>query len=257
MPRVRHDRNFAQLVCEDTCSLGCIALYASAGQDSKVLTFLHPEFLSKRSKSQISKIDLFILLDRFYALGEEHQDDDVAADLSYVDEETAITQSNAQEYQVDRFPARTADITWTSHRPDVSSYETKVLFIRCDNEQFSAICQRDRWAPDVFIGVCDGCNFGTSNHCVNELTTHGIPREMMQEVVLPKWWITDHMGNCQMLDEAGTSQVHQLRDGDLVRSLDPEFPVQFRKIALLSSDWGHYGCAEIRGATLFKLEWPT
>lgn len=236
-------------------SYQCIALYASAARDTKVLTFLHPEFLSKRSKSQISKIDLFILLDRFYALGEERQDDDISADLSYMDEETTIIQSNDQELKIDQFPARMVDITWTSNLADVKSYETKVLFVRCDNAQFSAICQRERWAPDVFIGVCDGCRFCMNDHCVNELKTHGMPREMMQRVALPRWWITDHFGNCQMLDEAGTREVQELRDGDLVRSLDPEFPVQFRKIGLLSSDWGDYGrVTAFRGANLFELE---
>lgn len=234
---------------------GLVALYASAGRDTKVLTFLHPEFLIIRSKSQVSKIDLFILLDRSYMHGAKQKEDDVVANLSYVDEETTITQSNDKELLIDGFPARLVDISWTSHRADVSSYETKVLFIKCDNEQFSAVCQREHWAPDVFIGVCDGCGFGRNDHCVNELVTHGMPRELMQKVALPKWWITDHFKNYDLLDNNGEKEVNELRDGDLVRSLDPLFPVQFRKIGLLSSEWGHYGRrTAFRGANLFKVE---
>lgn len=231
------------------------ALYASAGRDSKMLTFLHPEFLNKRSQLHIGKIDLIILLDRFYALGDDQQDDDIAADLSYVDEETTISQGNAQELRIDRFPARLADISWTSNRTEYSPYEIQALFVKCDNEQFSSVCQRERWAPDLFIGVCDGCRFGMNDHCVNELTTHQMPRELIQEVVLPKWWITDHFGNHEMLDTNGERKVNELRDGDLVRSLDPLFPVQFRKKALLSSQWGRYGHGSpIRGACLFEIE---
>lgn len=232
-----------------------VALYASAGRDTKVLTFLHPEFLSKRSESQVSKIGLFILLDRSYILGAKQQDDDVVTDLSYEDTETTITQSNDKELLIDGFPARLVDINWTSHRADVSSYETKVLFIKCDNEQFPAVCQREHWAPDVFVGVCDGCGFGRNDHCVNELVTQGMPRELMQKVALPKWWITDHFKNYDLLDNNGASKVNELRDGDLVRSQDPTFPIQFRKIGLLSSEWGDYGRkTAFRGANLFTVE---
>jgi hypothetical protein len=50
------------------------------------------------------------------------------------------------------------------------------------------------------------------------------------------------------------ARLSALRPDDVVEPLDDSFSFAFRKIALLSSDWGTYGYGAMPGATLFRVE---
>ncbi len=63
---------------------------------------------------------------------------------------------------------------------------------------------------------------------------------------MPRWWITDHFRN--------ERPYAALRNDDYIESQDDAFPFRFKKVALLSSDWGNYADAAMRGASLFEVE---
>ncbi|HEX5557402.1 MAG TPA: hypothetical protein VFX13_07250, partial [Gaiellales bacterium] len=116
------------------------------------------------------------------------------------------------------------------------------------NREWAGRMRREDWVPDVFIGVCDGCRLGGTprDFCVNRLVRHGMSAGDARATRLPRWWITDHFADAQ--------PTGQLAVGDYITSTDPDFPVRFRKRALLSSEWGHYGHGAIPGATLFQVD---
>jgi len=117
--------------------------------------------------------------------------------------------------------------------------------VRCGNEAFAPIAAARAWVPKLFIGVTDGCRLGGNRNCVNRLDLGGLSSSQADSVPLPAWWITDHFKEAVV---PGSLPV-----GDLVSSKNSAFPAAFRKVALLSTDWGHYGHGAIGGATVFAV----
>jgi hypothetical protein len=206
------------------------ALYASAGADTKALVFTHPEFYEHRSVTAVAP-EFFIYVDRA-----------PPATLSFQDAHTTIA-GQSQSGSVAGLPATFMDVTVTSDR--YANRTLKVAYIQAENTDVGLLTFSEQWAPDTFIGVTDGCRFGGNLSCVNNLSRLDLSPAQAAAVKLPKWWITDHFVNHEPFDE--------LRDGDVVRSADPLFPVAFHKLALLSGDFGRYGRGAIRGATIFEV----
>ncbi len=124
-----------------------------------------------------------------------------------------------------------------------------VITVTADHREIQPIWHRGGWLPELFIGVCDGRRWGGNPReaCVNRLD---VPAGMLQSMAeadrVPRWWITDHFSCAQ--------QFAELHNGDAVESADPRFPFVYRKLALLSSEWGKYAGPALRGATLFEVE---
>jgi len=209
------------------------ALYASAGTDTRPITFTHPEFFQHHGIEAPSP-EFFVYVDR-----------GATPPLSFDDAHTTITPDEVQDFEVGTLPARAFAATFRSDQ--YSDRTVHVVQLTGENEVVSAMMYRDRWVPDFFIGVADGCHaFGGNKHCVNDLRLHGADAATVAHAALPRWWITDHFNSADI--------PNPLPAGGVVGSTDEAFPVQFRKVALLSAQWGHYGRGSIPGATLFAVE---
>jgi hypothetical protein len=213
------------------------ALYASAGTDTRAITFTGPEFFEARHVGFVPSPNLFIYIDR--RKQEALHFEDASTSIKTVDEGPLTLAGALGRLLRVRFESATH-----------GRRECVIALLREENAHIAGLVRRDGWAPDVFIGVTDGCRFGGNDgNCVNDLRLPaGLPPSMAREVLAPRWWITDHFPNHRPFGE--------LRNGDYLESKDPEFPMRFRKLALLSSDWGRYASPQLRGATLFACE-PT
>jgi hypothetical protein len=214
-------------------------LYASAGGDGRVLSFTHPEFLVVRGAEGVPSTGLYVLLDR-----DTPRDTDQLTQRMG-DEDTTVRVCHHEEVNVHGIQGELLAVEWNSASERFSSRMLGVLMLRTENEQASPIFRAAGWVPDLFVGVCDGCSFGGNEHCVNRLTTWGMPTRITQTIQVPRWWITDHFAHATM--------PNPMCVGDVVQSVHPDFPFSFRKVALLSGAWGHYGHGPLPGATLFEV----
>lgn len=236
--------------------LPVVALYASAGNDTRALSFMHPQYLNKHVNEDIIAPNIFVYVDTSYALA-KLQDGTVEARIDYRDEYTVIETIADRELTICGWPSRVSRVWWKSYlQPDRSSDRSSwVVFIRAPNREVFHQCRHELWAPDFFVGVTDGCRMGGNDTCVNELSNRQV--SLLQSSVLPQYWITDHFQNFKLVDSNGC-ETKQSRIGETVESSEPSFPVNFRKLALLSSDWGRYGRGDVfGGATLFRVETRT
>lgn len=211
-----------------------VALYLSAGNDTNQFTFTHPKFLKLRDVASVPAPNVFIQVDRR-----------PQPPAAFHDGATRITATNTAPLRVAGLRGELDRVRYESNR--FGEREVLAARITADNEQMLSVLYRERLAPDVFIGVTDGCRYGGNRHCVNRLQMPpGRPDIPRGEIPAPAFWITDHFENHHALSE--------LRPGQHVQSKDPNFPVRFRKLALLSSAWGRYRDSTVFGATLFAVE---
>jgi hypothetical protein len=210
------------------------ALYASAGSDTKPLTFTHPRHLADCGVSSVPSPNLFVYVDR---------GDDSA--LSFGDALTSIATVTEEPIELAGISGRLLLVHWRSETHDDRTLA--VVRLRTENETLARHAWQEGWVPDLFIGVCDGCRFGGNQHCVNKLALpRGMPESLASRVPTPRWWITDHF--------QGARPYGRLEPGDLVEAEDRRFPFRFKMLALLSQTWGHYRSHGIPGATLFEVE---
>jgi|GEM_PF-4902272 len=146
----------------------------------------------------------------------------------------------------------------------LADHELTVFFIEADSRAVSWAMARQGFVPDVLISISDGCTtYGGKRGCwVNGLRGRPVPPRRKGywewrdagwhymsavESVVPPLWITDHFRYARGV----------VQDGDLVvRSRDPQFPFQFRRVQKVSPSWGRpYGQRYGLGsATLFRTE---
>jgi hypothetical protein len=167
--------------------------------------------------------------------------------VQFSDDSTTIETVDSEPVRAGGIDMRLARVRYTS--TSFARRDLAVISIKADNRHIQPVWHREGWLPELFIGVCDGCRYGgnPSDACVNRLDVPSdMSRSEADQVRVPKWWITDHFRDVRSYGE--------LRPGDHVESLDERFPFTYKKIALLSSDWGTYADSAMAGATLFSVE---
>jgi hypothetical protein len=222
------------------------ALYASAGYDTKAISFLNPGFLMDRGVDGYNAPEFFIYIDRSYV-------DQSPIPFSYKDENTIITTDWNIEIDYFDYAGHCIGITYDSKK--YGKRRVSILFVAMENKDIFPIMQNERWIPDTFIGVCDGCCFGGNmDGCVNTLEPSPINMPM------PKYWVTDHFsilgrGILGTFDTYRANLPNPLPVSEDVISPNRNYRYKFRKVALLSSDWGGYAShhPQLGGATLFRV----
>lgn len=210
------------------------ALYVSAGSDTMPFSFLSEAFLARRGVAMLSP-DAYVFVDREKAPGR----------LGYADKRTAVETSSIRKVSVGGHPAAVLDVLWRDLETGDERH-VPVARIRASNQDAFGICQRDGWTPETVVAVCDGCAHGFQDplegrggfRCENDLDDETTALAFLPGT--PRWWITDHfrpMGGSVRPGEGFASRA---------------FPVGFRKVALLSSDWGH-PWEPLNGATAFEV----
>lgn len=208
------------------------ALYASAGGDTRALVFLHPDFLRAREAAAVPAPNVFIFVDR-----------DPQGDPSFVDGRTDLTADALERIVIAGLPGWLRKVRYTPGPEDTRGYAARsvaVIGIEASNEVVSAAMAREDWVPDVFIGVCDGCSFGGNKNCVNDLSRRGLDAATAARVRVPRWWVTDHFKDAEW-------------SGDFVISTDRSFPFRFRRVALLTTDWGRYNWGTRPGTMVYEV----
>lgn len=231
-----------------------LVVYPCAGHDWMALTFTTKEFLDYRINNEtvqetieFHEPDTFVYIDK-------HQDYKplLKKRVLFEDEYTIIHILKSHVIESPFKECYEIDVEWISKvRPDwakedLPSRKKKIIFIKSDWKLFSNFMYLNRIESYIGIGVTDGCAFGGNKECVNllDIPIHGICSPVY--IKPSQYWITDHFTGYKNLD--------QLRDGDYIYSIHDHFPFKFKKLALLSTDWGNYGWGCVRGATLFKIE---
>lgn len=207
------------------------ALYPSAGRDTMPFTFLGSAFLAHRGIDMPAP-EVFVFIDH----SEPNDVEDAA--LSFRDDRTEIRALDVREARVGDHPAWLMRVAVSD---DGVEHEAGVARIRAWNTPAYWLC--GGFTPDVFIGVRDGEGFGGQvphGACENSLVLHTSPMTWFRSRP-PRWWVTDHF----------RPAVRGLAEGDMVRSPDRDFPVAFRKVRLLSSQWGNI--TQLFGATVFEV----
>ncbi len=193
-------------------------------------SFLHPAFLNRRGLL-VPAPTRFIYVDRQRQRALEHHDD-----------QAVITSTRLGAGRLGPFEGVEMLVAFESlTQPEAfPAREVALLYLRAENADVRAWMATTGWAPDFLMAVCDGCAFGGNKLCENIMTA-----ERVQDLPLPKYWVTEHLGGVQ---------PGSWREGDLIEPLDPKCSIRLRKLALLSSEWGHYGpWMGLRGATLFEV----
>jgi len=214
------------------------ALYPCCGQDTKPFTFTHPDFFNHLGLANTPGPNIFIFIDK-----EEHK-------LEYNDANLTIEVAGEETGSILGSNAVFQKIVWISSSGEEWLVQRKrnlfVAYLVGDWRRFPVVFKREGFVPDFFIGVTDGCRMGGGNpECVNRLSTSGLTYEEAERVEIPRYYITDHFENATIPDPCPK--------GASVRSNDAEFPYVFRKLSLLSSEWGNYGYhTTLGGATLFE-----
>lgn len=231
-----------------------LVVYPCAGYDWMALTFTTKEFLDYRinnddvqKKIEFYEPDIFVYIDKYvdykFLLKEKLLFEDKYTVIHIL--KSCMTESPFEEcYEF--------DVEWTSKfkpdwaKEDLPSRKKKLIFIKSDWKLFSSFMYFNHIKSYIGIGITDGCAFGRNTECVNLLDTPMHKTCNLDCAKPSKYWITDHFTDYRNPD--------QLKNGDYIHSIHDYFPFKFKKLALLSTNWGRYGWGCIRGATLFKIE---
>jgi hypothetical protein len=198
------------------------ALYVSAGVDPRALTFTHPDFMAVRGAADVPAPNVFVYLDKRPRPAE----DDVPIAFGTAADPTQIQTERMVRAEIDGCPAYVLDVRWTSTR--LSDRNLRVLRIKASNRLAAQVVAPERWLPDVFIGVCDGCGGLRGNaRCENDLKAWPLGAGQ----TLPRWWITDHLTN------AGLAHVAMPEDGEVILGPTPRFPYRVRQQSVVSPVW--------------------
>lgn len=101
------------------------ALYASAGRDTRTMTFLHPRFLAAQGAPEIPAPSFLVYVDKAVPIGPDH----VA--LEFDDGETRVATEEIESLDVDGFDAHLLAVQLESRKYGPS--RTAVLRIRGTN----------------------------------------------------------------------------------------------------------------------------
>lgn len=214
------------------------ALYVSAGTDTAPFMFLHDGFRRHRGAWGPPTPDLFIYVDMLLPTpggGNRLTYRERKRDNALVVETTAL-----QPLEVEGHHANLLEVAFHSDIADEERSYT-VLRIQALNETVLDLCRQADWSPDIYIAVCDGDAFGGNYRCENSLHPELSP--FLTFTHPPRWWVTDHF--------SPRNDGRSFESGDFFPVPDG-FPHNIRKVALLSSDWGH-PWPPLHGATSFEV----
>lgn len=205
------------------------ALYVSSGSDTKPFAFLHPMFLTERGLIEVPAPTTYVFVDNGVKAGA----------LGFEDGRTRITTLTHSPVRV---AGRAGSILEVCLESDEAGWNRtcKVLRLEASNDDVYRIAAKEGWTPDMFIAVCDGCRLGGNDRCENSLSLEESPLRLLEP---PAWWVTEHF----------TPLSGHFGPEDVIDGLDPDFPVRFVKLGMLSPAWGTYG-ATLFGATVFRVE---
>ncbi|MFC1670033.1 hypothetical protein ACFL20_06530 [Spirochaetota bacterium] len=218
------------------------ALYPCSGTDTKPFTFTHPDFFRHRNVDPDISPNLFIYIDKNISLSDENN-------LEFEDDCTAISVDSEEKLNLEHFDSWLLHITWKSREENpwmkIRTRQLAVIYIKAKWQKMPSYMRQIGWVPDIFVGVTDGCYFGTNEACVNDLTMEGVQKDNYPTSI-SKYYISDHFYNHNMNGN--------FSPGDCITSKDPDFPFKFKKLALLSTEWGNYGKEfNLGGTTLFEV----
>jgi hypothetical protein len=232
-------KKIAELVVEAAALAGTapgpVALYLSAGTDTRPFVMLHPAFLASRFVADAPAPAVFVYVDRQPA--ERHP-------LDWHDGRTSVRESICESRP--RVTVGVVDVA--SERPD---YRRRLGLVRLHarNQEAVGWMRAENWLPDIALTVRDGCRGWGGQDCSRcEARLRG-GGGLLASLAGPerlRWWVTDHVNNIK--DPAAIP----LRDGDEITPTDERLDFVLRRRAKLSEDWGwRVDC--VQGATLFEV----
>lgn len=209
------------------------ALYVSAGNDTKALTFLHPDYVRNKGVNNFPDIGFYIFVDK-----------KCTNPFAFNDGKTEIHIVSEHIEDIGIHPCTVFHLKFKSNV--LSEKEFIIISINCHNKDFINTYE---FLPDVFIGVCDGCAMGGNRGCENNLNPKSLHDKYIGNInfALPDWYVSDHFTQSRIVKTSGEFKVI---------SVAPDFPFEFEKLAKLTNHtiWGYYGSwTEIGGATIFKV----
>ena len=215
------------------------AVYACAGTDTKAFTFTHPDFYKHLGIKRVPSPNLFIYIDS--RRNSELSFEDDATRISFVEEiKKQKIFDNAGIYR----------LYWESKKPKkwgaLRPRDLAIIYISADWRDCAQLFRKENFVPDTFIGVTDGCRWGGNPECVNLLAMKGVSPDVLKKIPVSKYYITDHFENARI--------PNPMPKGSYVRSNEEDFPLRFKKIAFLSSEWGNYADKRFGGTTLFAVQ---
>jgi hypothetical protein len=226
------------------------AVYPCSRTDTQAFTFTHPEFFA--TKLELLDLPAMPPSPNFFLFIDKNESITPEQDLSFEDENTEISIKSSKAIQIGDVQAILCNVLWRSRQNSARRFSERrlsVFFVASDWMQYRTRNEERYWIPDLFIGVSDGCAGGVlQDQCVNRLASLGLSRTQQELINLPPYCITDHFRN--------SNPFGNLRAGEYVTSSDSNYAYRFRKLALLSGEWGlrnHPGQG-LGGATLFKVE---
>lgn len=225
-------------------------LYISAGQDTRPMSLLHPEFLDRQGGGKAVAPNFLVYVDKGPLTG-----------LYFKDERTEIVGTGHHLVQFMRAPGLLLRMSMKSHQFEPRN--VAVLKLQMTNDEFAASALTEGWHPDWLISVCDGCGMGGGNQkngsfwCDNHIrdTKTSIPLQLGA-----RYWVTDHIfgmeGGCKPHRSGGRDD---LADGDAVLSANPDQDIRLRQLCFLSTSWRSRSLGNLRlygGARVFEIERP-
>lgn len=236
-----------------------IVVYPCAGSDWKAITFTTPQFLKYRTGLEFKTPDTYIYIDCFC---EEYYKKQLESKILFDDEYTRLQIESVKSLSSSFGDAKLCKTKLISKKQPswseefISDRDMNIIFVDSDWVNFVQFMSKYGVMPYIGIGVTDGCAFGKNKECVNDLK---IPKELRSishkayKEICSEYWITDHFSHCR--------KPNPCRNGDYIVSEYDDFPIKFKKLALLSSSWGGYGRwtdagggAPLRGGTIFSIE---
>lgn len=214
------------------------ALYASAGNDAKPMTFLHPAFLERQGATEIPAPSFLVYVDQRAPSSRER------VPISFDDERTKIETTETIPIRVGT--GRAYLLRCEFHSRELGARTVAILRVRSTNDQFLRLASREGWSPETFVGICDGCGgFGGNDHCENNFD----PESSLPLKLGARWWVSDHFDR----------PLADLDPQDGATFGDPagEHPATMTQVAFLSTLWRSKVNDQRRlrgGARIFSIE---
>ena len=197
------------------------ALYLSAGSDTRALTLTHPAVLAKQSGRMLEEMSFYVYVDQSAPC------EDPALNFTDSTGRTQINTVDVVDHPVGPFDGYLLSINTES--TEMPARKISVLRVRAQNDEFAALALAEGWHPHCVISVCDGCNgFGGNTRCESKFSDAATS---IQCRLKPSWIITDHL-------PGSTAQGgDDPKNGDVIRSTEPNFGFVAEQVAFLSTGW--------------------
>jgi hypothetical protein len=211
-----------------------VALYVSAGADTKAPVYLRNERIRPICGEEIEAPQFFVYVDKGDILSR------LGTELTHSDEYTRVETLETVPCMAVGHVGHLLHVRVTSDR--YPSRDVAVLRIRMENETFGDAALAEGWSPDWFIGICDGCaGFGGNWRCENEIRDLSASIPIRLKV---RYWVTDHFNCCEIDLPPETHVPHlylPLPNGSVLRQM-----------ALISRHWRSSNSDQ--GSRIFELK---